>query len=91
MASDTIQVTLTRTQAILLRSLLWDADKENTARANKERMEAEEHKLTYRLAYANVYEKRAQTCRFLSTKLSRTKDNRRKYLDLSTEQFPMSK
>jgi len=90
MATDTVQITLTRTQAILLRTLLSDADAENSRRANIDRADAEVRKLTYKLASAMVYEKRAQTCRFIRSMLSRANDNRRKYLDLSETVFPMS-
>jgi hypothetical protein len=89
MATDTVQITLTRTQATLLRTLLWDADTENQRKANIERENVDVRKLTYKLAYAQILDKRAQTCRFIASKIGR--DRRRKYIDLTAETFPMSR
>lgn len=87
--SDTIQITLTRTQAQLLRSILSDAAIENSRQAGAElaKLHGSEE---WKELNANWFRKRAHTATFLRRKLSRINDMRRKYFDLSAEQFPMS-
>jgi hypothetical protein len=88
MSSDTIQVTLTRTQATILRRLLMDASAENVQIANVERSKGD---TSWFKASAELYFKRATTARMIGTRLGKAaKDKRRKYLNLSTEVFPVS-
>lgn len=87
--SDTIQITLTRTQASMIRSILGDAANENAQLANKALMEFHGPE-SWKEANANYYRRRARDARWLRTLLTRTNDRRRKYIDLSTEKFPSS-
>lgn len=90
MKNDTVQITLTRTQAQLLRSILSDAAIENSRMAGEEL--AKPHgSPEWKELNANWFRKRAHTATYLRRKLSRVKDLRRKYFDLTTELFPMSK
>ena len=81
MANDTVTVTLNRTDIETIRSLLRDAEVENWRTAGQAHVPFSKP----------WYEKRATTCRFLVRKLSKAKDRRRKYLDLSNELLPVSK
>jgi hypothetical protein len=87
--SDLIQITLTRTQVQLVRSLLLDASAENMQIAGVEANKPHGSE-AWKEANANWFRKRSHTARFLSTKLSKARDLRRKYIDLSVETFPMS-
>jgi hypothetical protein len=88
--NDKIQVTLTRTQAIILRSLLLDASAENMQIAGVEANKPHGSE-SWKEANANWFRKRSHTARVIASKLSKvSKDKRRKYLDLSTETLPTS-
>jgi hypothetical protein len=90
MSKDTITVTMTRTQAALIRQILGDAANENAQLAGKALAEFHGSE-SWKEANASYYRKRAHTARWLRMKLARAKDLRRKYIDLSAEQFPMSR
>jgi vacuolar-type H+-ATPase subunit H len=89
---DKIQITLNRTQATILESLLRDADQQNTRDMWEQESRAEKPGQEYLMSYANSFRKRASTARVLAQKIRRVyKDKRRVYLDVSDELFPVSK
>ena len=89
MDSEQVVVTMTRTQAAMIRQILGDAANENSQLAGAEL--AKPHgSQEWKEASAMYYRRRAHTARWLKTILSRANDRRRKYIDLSTEKFPMS-
>ena len=87
--TDLIQITLTRTQVQLVRNLLLDASNANMNQAGVE-MNNLHGSEAWKEANANWFRKRSRTARFLSTQLNKARDLRRKYIDLSSETFPMS-
>ena len=89
MKNDLVQVTMTRTQAALVRQILMDAANENMQIAGAELAKLHGSP-EWKEANANWFRKRAHTARWLRTKLMAASDMRRKYIDLSTEKFPMS-
>jgi len=89
MKNDLIQVTMTRTQAALVRQILGDAANENSKLAGVELAKLHGSE-SWKEANANWFRKRAHTARWLRTKLMAASDMRRKYIDLSTQTFPMS-
>jgi hypothetical protein len=89
MDGETIVVTMTRTQAALIRQILGDAANENSQLAGKALAEYHGSE-SWKEANANYYRRRAHTARWLKMILARANDRRRKYIDLSTEKFPMS-
>jgi len=89
MKNDLIQVTMTRTQVALVRQILGDAADQNAQLAGKELAKLHGSE-SWKEANANWFRKRAHTARWLRVQLRKADDLRRKYIDLSTEKFPMS-
>jgi hypothetical protein len=89
MKNDLVQITMTRTQAALVRQILGDAADQNAQLVGKELAKPHGSE-SWKEANANWFRKRAHTARFLRTKLMAASDMRRKYIDLSVETFPMS-